>query len=68
MRGRRGAKYNPRDYGIARNFGSGLRDLKTLLGTPLLSFSLPLLFQGEVTYQNFTLSEPLEGGLFQYYS
>ena len=30
--------------------------------------SLPLLAQGEVAYQNFTLSEPLEGGLFQYYS
>ena len=27
------AKNNPRDYGIARNFGSGLRDWRTLLGT-----------------------------------
>ena len=27
------AKNNPRDYGIARNLGSGLRDWKTLLGT-----------------------------------
>ena len=33
MRGRWDAKSNPRDYGIARNFGSGLRDRKTLLGT-----------------------------------
>ena len=27
-------KNNPRDYGIARNFGSGLRDWRTVLGTP----------------------------------
>ena len=33
MRGRWDAKSNPRDYGIARNFESGLRDRKTLLGT-----------------------------------
>ena len=26
------SKYNPRDYGIARNFESGLRDWRTLLG------------------------------------
>ena len=26
MHGKRDAKNNPRDYGIARNFGSGLRD------------------------------------------
>ena len=31
-------------------------------------FSLLLLFQGEVAYQNFTPSEPLEGGLLQCYS
>ena len=30
------AKNNPRDYVIARNFGSGLRDRKTLLGTLFL--------------------------------
>ena len=35
MRGRRGAKNNPRDYGIARNFESGLRDLKNHIGDPL---------------------------------
>ena len=35
MRGRWDAKSNPRDYGIARNFGSGSRDRKTLLGTLL---------------------------------
>ena len=29
----RDTKNNPQDYGIARNFGSGLRDWKTLLGT-----------------------------------
>ena len=28
MRGRWDAKYNPRDHGIARNFGSGLREWK----------------------------------------
>ena len=33
MHGKRDAKNNPRDYGIARNFGSGLRDRRTLLGT-----------------------------------
>ena len=33
MRGRWDAKNDPRDYGIARNFGSGLRDWKTLLRT-----------------------------------
>ena len=33
MCGRWDAKSNPRDYGIARNLGSGLRDRKTLLGT-----------------------------------
>ena len=27
-------KNNPRDYGIARNFESGLRDWRTVLGTP----------------------------------
>ena len=26
------AKTNPRDYGIAPDFGSGLRDVRTLLG------------------------------------
>ena len=31
--GRWEAKNNPLDYGIARNFGSGLRDRKTPLGT-----------------------------------
>ena len=39
MRGRWDAKSNPRDYGIARKFGSGLRDRKTLLGTLLSSRS-----------------------------
>ena len=29
----RDAKNNPRDYGISRNFGSELRDWRTLLGT-----------------------------------
>ena len=38
MRGRWDAKSNPRDYGIARNFGSGLRDRKTLLGTLHVKF------------------------------
>ena len=33
MHGKRDAKNNPRDYGIARNFVSGLRDRRTLLGT-----------------------------------
>ena len=33
IRGRWDAKNNPRNYGIARNLGSGLRDRKTLLGT-----------------------------------
>ena len=33
MRGRWDAKSNPRDYGIARKLGSGLRERKTLLGT-----------------------------------
>ena len=33
-----------------------------------LSLSLLLLFQGEVAYQNFTVSESLEGEIFQYYS
>ena len=37
MRGRRGAKNNPRDYGIARNFGSGLKGLKNPIGDPLPS-------------------------------
>ena len=37
MRGRWDAKSNPRDYGIARNFGSGLRDRKTLCAS-LASF------------------------------
>ena len=32
-RGRWDAKNNDRDYGIARNFGSGLRDWRTQLGT-----------------------------------
>ena len=31
------AKYNHHDYGIARNFGSGLRDWRTLLGIPFLN-------------------------------
>ena len=35
MRGRWDAKNNPRDYRIARNFKSGLRDWRTLLGTLL---------------------------------
>ena len=39
MRGRRGARNNPRDYGIAGNFGSGLRDSKTLLGTRDVDFA-----------------------------
>ena len=30
-------KNNPRDYGIARNSGSGLRDRRTVLGTVLRS-------------------------------
>ena len=30
IRGRWYANSNPRDYGIPRNFGSGLRDLRTL--------------------------------------
>ena len=38
MRGRWDAKSNPWDYGIARNFGSGLRDRKTLLGTLHVKF------------------------------
>ena len=33
IRERWDAKNNPRDYGIARNFGSGLRDWRTLFGT-----------------------------------
>ena len=33
MRERWDAKNNSRDYGIARNLGSGLRDSETLLGT-----------------------------------
>ena len=33
MHRKQDAKNNPRDYGIARNFGSGLRDRRTLLGT-----------------------------------
>ena len=33
MRGRWDTKNNPRGYGIARNFWSGLRDWRTLLGT-----------------------------------
>ena len=33
MPGRWDSKNNPRDYGIERNFGSGLRDWRTLLGT-----------------------------------
>ena len=33
MPGRWDSKNNARDYGIARNFGSGLGDWKTLLGT-----------------------------------
>ena len=37
MRERWDAKSNLRDYGIARKFGSGLRDRKTLLGTLLSS-------------------------------
>ena len=37
MRGRRGAKNNPRDYGISRNFGSGLKGLKNPIGDPLPS-------------------------------
>ena len=36
VHGRWDAKNNHRDYGIARNFGSGSRDWRTLLGT--LSF------------------------------
>ena len=36
MRGRWDAKNNPRDYRIARNFGSGGRDWGTLLGTLLV--------------------------------
>ena len=36
MRGRWAAKNNPRDYGVARSFGAGLRDWRTLLGTLLL--------------------------------
>jgi len=36
MRGRWDAKNNPRYYGIARNFGSVLRDRKTLMGTLFL--------------------------------
>ena len=48
MLGRCDAKNNPRDYGIARNFGSGSRDIRTLLGTlcgtsalvPLTSFRM----------------------------
>ena len=40
MHGKRDAKNNPRDYGIARNFGSGLRDWKTLLGTRFIQLSI----------------------------
>ena len=43
MRGRWDAKSNPRDYGIARKFGSGLRDRKTLLGTLFLYWTQNLL-------------------------
>ena len=39
MLGRRDAKDNPRGYGIARNFGSGLRDWKTVLGTRWIGLS-----------------------------
>ena len=39
MRGRRDAKDNHRDYGIARNFGPGLRDWKTVLGSRWIGLS-----------------------------
>ena len=42
MRGRWDAKNNPRDYGIARNSGSGYGIEKPYLG-PSISFSLPKL-------------------------
>ena len=40
IRERWDAKNNPRDYGIARNFGSGLRDWRTLLGTLCLGYAV----------------------------
>ena len=40
MRARLDAKSNPRDYGMARNFGSGLRNWRTLLGTLRIMFSV----------------------------
>ena len=39
MRARLDAKNNPRDHGIAWNFGSGLRDWRTLSGTLRIMFS-----------------------------
>ena len=44
IRERWDAKNNPRDYGIARNFGSGLRDWRTLLGTLNILVSLAAVF------------------------
>ena len=35
MHGRWDAKHKPRDYGSARNFGSGLRDWRTFFADPL---------------------------------
>ena len=43
MRGRWDAKNSPRDYGIARNLRSGLRDWRTLLGTLTVRNRLPRL-------------------------
>ena len=37
MRGKQDAKNNPPDHGIARNFKSGLRDLKPPLGTTVFN-------------------------------
>ena len=46
--GRWDSKYNPRDYGIARKFGSGLQDWRTLSGTLCtlrkVAFSIPLFW------------------------
>ena len=48
-------KNNPRDYGIARNFWSGLRDWKTLLGTRN-NLNHNLLFPKWLKNRDFTVS------------
>ena len=44
MPARLDGKKNPREYGIARNFGSGLRDWRTLLGSLRIMFNVFSIF------------------------